>query len=71
MTERLINWSLSDTVTRVIVRVGVAYGSDLELTRTLLKQAADDNSRVLKDPAPSSTSSPSAPALWITSCASS
>ncbi|MDM5071454.1 mechanosensitive channel MscK [Aeromonas bestiarum] len=52
MTERLINWSLSDTVTRVIVRVGVAYGSDLELTRTLLKQAADDNSRVLKDPAP-------------------
>ncbi|ELI6424262.1 MULTISPECIES: mechanosensitive channel MscK [Aeromonas] len=52
MTERLINWSLSDTVTRVIVRVGVAYGSDLELTRTLLKQAADENSRVLKDPAP-------------------
>ncbi|MGY3916170.1 mechanosensitive channel MscK [Aeromonas australiensis] len=52
MTERLINWSLSDTVTRVIVRVGVAYGSDLELTRTLLKQAAEENSRVLKDPAP-------------------
>ncbi|MDX7821662.1 mechanosensitive channel MscK [Aeromonas caviae] len=52
MIERLINWSLSDTVTRVIVRVGVAYGSDLELTRTLLKQAAEENSRVLKDPAP-------------------
>ncbi|MGL4250327.1 MAG: mechanosensitive channel MscK [Aeromonas sp.] len=52
MTERLINWSLSDTVTRVIVRVGVAYGSDLELTRTLLKQAAEENSRVLKEPAP-------------------
>ena len=30
----------------------MAYGSDLELTRTLLKQAADENSRVLKDPAP-------------------
>ncbi len=52
MTERLTNWSLTDTVTRVIVRVGVAYGSDLELTRTLLKQAADENHRVLKDPAP-------------------
>ncbi|QFI53940.1 mechanosensitive channel MscK [Aeromonas simiae] len=52
MTERLINWSLSDTVTRVIVRVGVAYGSDLELTRQLLKQAALENSRVLKDPDP-------------------
>ncbi|MGL5039509.1 MAG: mechanosensitive channel MscK [Aeromonas sp.] len=52
MTERLINWSLTDTVTRVIVRVGVAYGSDLELTRTLLKQAAESSTRVLKDPAP-------------------
>lgn len=52
MTERLINWSLSDTITRVIVRVGVAYGSDLELTRTLLMQAAMENSRVLKDPEP-------------------
>ena len=40
MIERLINWSLSDTVTRVIARVGVAYGSDLDLTRKLLMQAA-------------------------------
>ncbi|MGL6472348.1 mechanosensitive channel MscK [Aeromonas caviae] len=52
MIERLINWSLSDTVTRVIARVGVAYGSDLDLTRKLLMQAAMENSRVLKDPAP-------------------
>ncbi|MBP4043054.1 MULTISPECIES: mechanosensitive channel MscK [Aeromonas] len=52
MTERLINWSLSDTITRVIVKVGVAYGSDLELTRKLLNQAAMENSRVLKDPEP-------------------
>ena len=52
MTERLINWSLSDTVTRVIVRVGVAYGSDLEMTRKLLLQAAQENSRVLKEPEP-------------------
>lgn len=52
VTERLINWSLSDTITRVIIKVGVAYGSDLQLTRSLLKQAADENSRVLKEPAP-------------------
>ncbi|MGE6106316.1 mechanosensitive channel MscK [Aeromonas sobria] len=52
MTERLINWSLSDTVTRVIARVGVAYGSDLDLTRKLLMQAAQSNSRVLKEPEP-------------------
>ncbi|MGL5291913.1 MAG: mechanosensitive channel MscK, partial [Vibrionaceae bacterium] len=52
MTERLINWSLTDTVTRLIVRVGVAYGSDLDLTRKLLYQAAQESNRILKDPAP-------------------
>ncbi|SUI84203.1 Potassium efflux system KefA precursor [Serratia marcescens] len=30
VTERLINWSLSDTITRVLIKVGVAYGSDLD-----------------------------------------
>lgn len=30
VTERLINWSLSDTVTRVVIRLGVAYGSDTD-----------------------------------------
>src|SRR5690606_33943584 len=52
ITGELTNWSLSDTITRVTVKVGVAYGSDLELTRKLLLQIADDNPRVLKDPAP-------------------
>lgn len=52
MTERLTNWSLTDTVTRVIVRVGIAYGSDLALTRRLLMQVAKENSRVLKEPEP-------------------
>ena len=52
ITGQLTNWSLTDTVTRVTVKVGVAYGSDLELTRELLLQIADDNPRVLKDPAP-------------------
>ncbi len=52
ITGQLTNWSLTDTITRVTVKVGVSYGSDLELTRTLLLQIADDNARVLKDPAP-------------------
>lgn len=52
VTDHLINWSLSDTITRVIIKVGVAYGSDLEKTRELLMQAATSNPRVLKDPAP-------------------
>ncbi|MEX2366579.1 MAG: mechanosensitive ion channel domain-containing protein, partial [Pseudohongiellaceae bacterium] len=52
VTDQLINWSLTDTVTRVIVRVGVAYGSDLDKTRALLLSAAQANPRVLDEPEP-------------------
>jgi potassium efflux system protein len=52
VTSHLINWSLTDTVTRVIIKIGVAYGSDLAKTRELLLQAARKNARVLDDPEP-------------------
>lgn len=52
VTERLINWSLSDTVTRIILKVGFAYGSDLQKCRDILLQAAKKNGRVLRDPEP-------------------
>ncbi|WP_016590426.1 mechanosensitive ion channel domain-containing protein, partial [Yersinia pestis] len=52
VTERLINWSLSDTITRIIIKVGVAYGSDLEKVKEVLLQAAHANSRVMTDPEP-------------------
>ncbi|HHR6078659.1 TPA: mechanosensitive channel MscK [Providencia alcalifaciens] len=52
VTERLINWSLSDTVTRITVSLGVAYGSDLEKVKRVLLQAATSNSKVMTDPAP-------------------
>ncbi|MCL7940723.1 mechanosensitive channel MscK [Halomonas sp. ATCH28] len=52
ITDQLINWSLSDTVTRVILSFGVAYGSDHRLVHRLLREAADENPRVLADPEP-------------------
>jgi potassium efflux system protein len=52
ITGQLINWSLTDTITRVTLKLGVDYGSDLELVRNLLLKAAHDNPRVLKEPAP-------------------
>ncbi len=52
ITDQLINWSLSDTVTRVVLSYGVAYGSDHRLVHRLLRQAADENARVLADPEP-------------------
>ena len=52
VTGQVINWALSNTVTRLVVSVGVAYGSDLELVRRLLLQAAHEQPSVLKDPEP-------------------
>ncbi|CBG87300.1 mechanosensitive channel MscK [Citrobacter rodentium] len=52
VTERLINWSLSDTTTRLVIRIGVAYGSDLEKVRKVLQQAAMEHPKVMHDPQP-------------------
>ncbi|WP_136247534.1 mechanosensitive channel MscK [Halomonas borealis] len=52
VTDQLINWSLSDSITRVILSYGVAYGSDHRLVQRLLHQAAEENERVLVDPEP-------------------
>ncbi len=52
VTDQLINWSLTDTVTRVIIKIGVAYETDLALARKLMMQATMENSRVLRDPEP-------------------
>ena len=52
ITERVVNWALTSSMTRLVITVGVAYGSDLELVKRLLLQAAEENDAVLKDPAP-------------------
>ena len=52
VTGQVINWALSNTVTRLVVSVGVAYGSDLDLVKRLLLQAAHEQPNVLKDPEP-------------------
>lgn len=52
ITDRLINWTLSDSTTRVTLKVGVAYGSPVEKVHALLMQAAREHPRVLAEPAP-------------------
>ncbi|MEQ4642262.1 mechanosensitive channel MscK [Providencia rettgeri] len=52
VTERLINWSLSDTVTRITIAIGVAYGSDLDKVKRVLLSAATSNNKVMTEPAP-------------------
>ncbi|NLD00387.1 MAG: mechanosensitive channel MscK [Gammaproteobacteria bacterium] len=52
VTDQLVNWSLTDTVTRVIVRIGVAYDTDMDVARDLMMKTMQDNPRVMRDPAP-------------------
>lgn len=52
LTNSLYNWTQNGTSTRESVSVGVAYGSDVELVKKLLFQAAKEHPKVLKHPAP-------------------
>ena len=53
ISEKLINWSLSDSVIRTAVSVGVEHNSNLELVKQCMLQAATENTQVLRDPHPS------------------
>lgn len=53
LTNSLYNWTQNGTTTRESVEVGVAYGSDVELVRKLLLQAASTHPDVISEPEPS------------------
>ena len=52
VSEKLINWSSNDTVTRFSIRVGVAYGSDVSMVKKILSEIAWKHSKVITNPAP-------------------
>lgn len=52
ITGRLLNWTLSDQVNRVVVSVGIAYGSDTTLATDLIFKVAQEHPLVLDEPAP-------------------
>lgn len=52
ITGQLVNWTLSDTINRVVITVGAAYGSDTRKAMQLMREAAEDHPKVLEDPAP-------------------
>jgi potassium efflux system protein len=55
ITGRVINWTLSDKVNRIIINVGVAYSSDVKQAMNLMLKAAEENENVLTDPKPVAT----------------
>ncbi|PPD38718.1 MAG: mechanosensitive ion channel protein MscS [Methylobacter sp.] len=52
ITNQLVNWTLSDAITRVVIPVGIAYGSDLELVHKLMLETVKATPFVLPDPEP-------------------
>jgi potassium efflux system protein len=52
ITGQFINWTLSDAINRVVITVGVAYGSDTRKAMTLMREAAEEHPAILHDPAP-------------------
>jgi potassium-dependent mechanosensitive channel len=46
----LINWTLSDPITRLVVRVGIAYGSDTEKALRVMTDVVQGHPDVLEEP---------------------
>ncbi|MFG0319229.1 MAG: mechanosensitive ion channel domain-containing protein, partial [Planctomycetota bacterium JB042] len=53
ITSQLVNWTLTDSVTREVIKIGVAYGTDSERARDVLLAACRACPVVLDQPAPS------------------
>jgi small-conductance mechanosensitive channel len=52
ISNEVTNWTLADRQMRITIPVGVAYGSDIELVMKTLTEIAEENTLVLKNPAP-------------------
>jgi len=50
ITENVTNWTLSDSVTRITLSVGVAFGSDVDRVRSLLEGAIIATDDILDEP---------------------
>jgi potassium efflux system protein len=53
VTGRLVNWTLTDSILRVEIPVGIAYGSDTEKAKERMLEVARRNEKVVQDLPPS------------------
>ena len=52
ISQQVINWTLSDPITRIVVPVGISYGSDVQLATRVMQDTLNGLSLVLDEPAP-------------------
>ena len=53
ITSQLVNWTLTDPVTRIVIPLGISYGSDIDLAYRTISETVSSTPLVLKDPQPS------------------
>ena len=52
ITSQLVNWTLNDSILRLEIPVGIAYGSDTEKAKDILDQVLKDHPLTMDDPGP-------------------
>ncbi len=52
ITRNVTNWTLTSPMARLKIPIGVAYNSDVDLVLQLLRESAEANPRIVRDPAP-------------------
>lgn len=55
ITNTFLNWTLSGTISRIVVNVGAAYGSDTDQARDILVSVAQDHPIIMDEPKPMAT----------------
>ena len=50
ITGRLVNWTLSDAINRIVIKVGVAYGTDIIRAKKMLQEICDSHPKTVSDP---------------------
>jgi small-conductance mechanosensitive channel len=53
VSQKVTNWTLSTKAARIVLQVGVAYGSDLEKVLGILLEAGQNHAETLEQPPPS------------------
>lgn len=55
ITGKILNWTLTNTINRIVVEVGVAYGADTEKARQILLNTAKNHPLIMSEPGPLAT----------------
>ena len=50
ITSQLTNWTLSDATTRIVIPIGIAFGSDVEFAHELILKIVKETPLILEEP---------------------